>query len=225
MSWLEVLLHNCAPNELQTQLLREESEEGPLGVISDVFATKATSTLVLRLTSVKGFIDWFEAMTGRKVCLLPDEDTAYSYIKHLRAIKAPKTRAPKFVDTMAMVSGLCDFGTQWRPSSRILGAVMGKDHNTAKRMAPFSVRTVSLMEKFVFDGPCDDYERHVAGYTLFLIHCRARFADALHPLVEPFLDLDASGEGFIESSTRVSKNIKSKVFRNSAMPLVGIAQG
>eukprot|EP00971_Amphidinium_carterae_P283399 5626216-Amphidinium_carterae.2 len=51
------------------------------------------------------------------------------------------------------------------------------------------------------------------------------YSDALHVFRAFELDVDLDGCGYIETSTKVAKTIKSRVFRNKEMVLVGMAKG
>ena len=40
------------------------------------------------------------------------------------------------------------------------------------------------------------------GFVLWLIHTRSRFGDAARLVEEPWLDLDAGGDGYVESAAK-----------------------
>eukprot|EP00971_Amphidinium_carterae_P233493 4633942-Amphidinium_carterae.1 len=75
------------------------------------------------------------------------------------------------------------------------------------------------------DQDLPDLDKHLLGFALFLLHCRARYSDGLRPTAEPVLDEAPGANGFISTTTLVTKTLKAKVFKNRAFELVGFSCG
>eukprot|EP00971_Amphidinium_carterae_P050615 996660-Amphidinium_carterae.1 len=83
------------------------------------------------------------------------------------------------------------------------------------------------MEELVAAGEMPIEQLQVIGYALLLIHARCRYSDAIRPTTEPWMDTTADGEGYIETTTRIAKTIKAKVYkdRENQMCIIGMALG
>ena len=226
--WQGVLQDLGSDSVLGRSLSNADADTKEL-TIADSFSSKATATLALRLGSWNQYKEWYErkGLDGTPP-LIPSEDTAYSYLCDLRRIGAPRTRSSKFLQTMQFIQGLVSFddgGLAVTP--RLTGAATRPRRDPVKRRDPLSVRAVILLEKYVAEN--DDEEtvadRVVIGFALFVLHCRARYSDALRLLGEPTLDVDSQGYGFVEGETMRAKNIKSRAFKHGSAPLVGLATG
>eukprot|EP00971_Amphidinium_carterae_P308269 6126436-Amphidinium_carterae.2 len=75
------------------------------------------------------------------------------------------------------------------------------------------------MELLITKVELDVRTVQLLGYAWFLIHSRSRYRDALHSSREPELDVDLDGCGYVKTSTKVAKTIKSRVFRNTEIVL------
>eukprot|EP00971_Amphidinium_carterae_P193873 3846807-Amphidinium_carterae.1 len=81
------------------------------------------------------------------------------------------------------------------------------------------------MEELVAAGELPLEQLQVVGYALLLIHARCRYSDAIRPTSEPWMDTTADGEGYIETTTRIAKTIKAKVYKDREMCIIGMALG
>ena len=199
--------------------------------ISDVVAAKATGTLRKRADALIAFGKWASREHVRPFPL--NEVVAYQYLKHLETSCAPPTKASSFRQAVAFAGGLFDLAGAAEVVSSRRGAGAAYAAYTRKRItkqaAPFSAPTVAAMERVVCDptlGSGFDLEDRVfLGFMLFVIHARARFADAARVTAEPTLDLDADDVGFIEAGATDLKTGRGRSRVRRALPMVGHARG
>ena len=86
---------------------------------------------------------------------------------------------------------------------------------------------VSFLERVVARGFADlsQVELIFLGLVLFTIHTRSRFGDAAKVCIEPALDLDPQGGGFIETAAVDHKTAGRPRRARRALPMVGHARG
>eukprot|EP00971_Amphidinium_carterae_P066394 1314748-Amphidinium_carterae.1 len=114
------------------------------------------------------------------------------------------SRSSRTVEALNLASSILGFSkTSWKTSPRISGIISESYNGVAVRRQPFSAATVARMEKFINESVDeDDEDIHILGYALFLLHCRARYSDAIRPECEPTLDLATDGSGYIQATTK-----------------------
>jgi hypothetical protein len=201
------------------------------GSLADILAGKATGTLHRRADSLLAYVRW--AKRAGVPCFPLGEQAAYDYLQFLKVNAAAPTRASSFRQAVAFGGGVLDLaGAQdVLCSKRVAGAAITayKGKRITKKAQPFSARLVCAMEEALADaaGPLDlsDEELVFIGFVLFLIHARARFADAARVSCEPRMDLDSDGEGFIEVGATELKTGRGWARLRRALPLVGHARG
>eukprot|EP00971_Amphidinium_carterae_P320255 6365944-Amphidinium_carterae.1 len=155
----------------------------------------------------------------------PDEPEIYEYIKSISLCGAPHSRGARSLQTLSFLRPLVGWPEEAVSiTPRLKGASARKQVETKKR-DPFIVDAVRFMEGFVVDVNNHDVERLLAGYFLMLVHCRARYSDALQVASEPTLDVVASGFGYIGAVTMTAKTSKARTFGGRGVPLVGLALG
>ena len=210
---------------IKLQLDIADSDASRIKVIEDTVARKATGTLKVRVASLKQFFDWKRERAPDDPVFLPSEAEVYLYVTHLRALGAFRSRSQRLVESLPFLATAFGFQCGWRASPRICGAISTMKSKYVVRRAPLSKHLVFKLEDYVIDDSNPNVLRIVAGYSLFLLHSRARFSDAARPVREPMLDVQDDGDGFVETETRISKTIKAKAFRGGALPLVALSLG
>ena len=116
---------------MRRSILEAQRSEDPAAVdasIADAFHRKATSTLRTRAASLLMFCRWraTEGGTATAGVFRLDEPTVYNYVAHLRSTKAPRTRAPRFLEALGFAKGVLGAEVQnILDSARIRGAAEG----------------------------------------------------------------------------------------------------
>eukprot|EP00440_Ansanella_granifera_P050102 gb/GFBE01054301.1/.p1 GENE.gb/GFBE01054301.1/~~gb/GFBE01054301.1/.p1 ORF type:complete len:121 (+),score=33.10 gb/GFBE01054301.1/:1-363(+) len=99
--WMAVFA--VAPGASQIGLqLNEISDEADAdtrahGVLEDVFARKATSTMNIRASAMLMYVAWVRKEAPEIDPVPISESTMYRYLTHLKETKAPATRANSFM--------------------------------------------------------------------------------------------------------------------------------
>ena len=165
---------NCLGNlECHTDVLQ---------VLEDALASKATGTLLKRVSSLWRWASWLVS-SGRGTCFDQTEATVYEYMNHLRDNRSAPTSASHFVEAVRFseqVFKLVKMDVQKVLTSRVTGAAhnMFLQKRKLKQAPAFSVEAVS-----VFEDLCNRDERpHVraiCGSILFCIFACVRWFDAM----------------------------------------------
>lgn len=218
------------PHSPTAQILFAEDDPALYAAsLLDIARPKATGTLERRLISLRLYARWHAvARPGRRGELL--ELSLYLYLRALQDEAAPPTRAAAMVEAVRFLLGLAGLSNEipFFVSKRVEGAALASADRKPVRVqrAPLPHKVVAQLETFVVDDG-DVGQRIMAGAFLFLVHARMRWSDLAKVSQEPFLDLDASGIGFVESTaqSQLLKSGRSKKRRGLAVPLVGLAEG
>ena len=129
--WKVLVLSSGEATALRRSILEAQRSEDPAAVdasIADAFHRKATSTLRTRAASLLMFCRWraTEGGTATAGVFRLDEPTVYNYVAHLRSTKAPRTRAPRFLEALGFAKGVLGAEVQnILDSARIRGAAEG----------------------------------------------------------------------------------------------------
>ena len=129
--WKVLVLFSGEATSLGRAILAAQKAEDPSAVdvsISDASHRKATSTLRTRAASLMMLCRWRAAESGVAICWsLPlDEQTVYDYVVHHRRTKAPRSRAPRFLEALGFRKGVLGADVQViLDSSRVRGAGKG----------------------------------------------------------------------------------------------------
>ena len=127
--WTTVLEANLPASSVGRQLIqmhgKVNEEELMTNMLKDVFAKKATNTLVARATAVLLYIKWASEKRSGSGCALPiKEDVLYEYFSSLRKEAKPASRANSLMEAWAFCVGVLGFDDvhEALTSKRCLGA-------------------------------------------------------------------------------------------------------
>ena len=123
-----------------------------VSVLEDYLASRATGTLSTRAAAWSMYFRWAED-AGEDSTF--SEKTAYLYLRHLRAVKAPPTRASAFVAAVALTGHLLAPGLlRCAASARLRGAAIlaygGK--RPTRRCPPLTMLHLRLIEEGVIEA-------------------------------------------------------------------------
>ena len=159
-----------------------DSQTDVLQVLEDSLASKATGTLLKRVSSLWRWASWLVS-SSKGTCFDQTEATVYEYMNHLRDNRSAPTSASHFVEAVRFaeqVFKLLKMNVQTVLTSRVTGAAHNMFLQKRKlRQAPaFSVEAVSA-----FEGLCMNDERPhirvICGSVLFCIFACVRWFDAM----------------------------------------------
>ena len=212
--------------QLQEAVLGQFGEDFIVGMIRDVFQSRATSTLSKRAAALMKFLKWMRTSYGRSPFPVK-EDKAYEYVRLLIKSKAAATEPSGFRSALSFAAELLKLqGAELAANSgRLRGAVNG--HLLTKPQRKFAKRLkldmARVLEHAVFKA-VDPPNRIAAGYFTIMLHGRPRLNDLM--FAEKLeLDVDAQGFGFIEAAASRVKTARTTELKSMLMPLVAPAQG
>ena len=185
-------------------------------VLSDVFATKASSTLHSRVGPVLRFIKHCQ---DAGIAPFPlREAVLYDFLKGYCCKQAP-TFGKSFLGSVAFVHHILEAKLEGSIfSTRVSGAanLMFLEKRKLQQKPPLTVQHVKALEGILFgEGglpPCDQY---AAGCFLFSLYARARFSDmqASGDLVSDVVETRDGPQGYLEASvsrTKTAYNLERK---------------
>jgi hypothetical protein len=198
-------------------------------IMENTFRAKATATLMKRGGSIAAFLRWSRSSGFAAFPL--QENVLYQYVEQLRSDGAPATRATAFLEAVPFTISLLGLrGPAWPTlsSKRVHGAALAsfdRKRLTAKA-PPLTANAVKLLEHGV-SSLATVTQRILAGDACFLVHGRLRCDDAARISVEPRLDLDEDGVGYVETVAAGSstKTGGSRRKRRLGLPVVADACG
>ena len=216
-------------SKLASQLHGCHDPGSALIIVQNTFRGKATATLMKRGCSVTACLRWSD-LEG--VEPFPFKETlVYRYVEQLRSDGAPATKASSFLEAVQFTHVL--LGMEGSPldviqSARVQGAALASfdSQRISVKAPPFTIHAVRLLEEGVTELSAR-VQRIVAGDACFLIHGRLRCDDAARVTLEPTLDLDDNGKGYVEN-TPIGGDAKtgaSRRKRRLGLPSVADASG
>ena len=106
--------------------LEELGVDEGIELMANVMASKATSTLKVRASSIKLYLRWHSTSGAEYPTLPPKEETVYAYVEDMRKTGAPATRAQRFMESLMFMKGVLAMNVQAAAlsSSRIKGSVI-----------------------------------------------------------------------------------------------------
>ena len=142
----------------------------------------------------------------------------------LRKEKAPRSRAPSFLEAVAFSKGLLAADVdEVLGSARVAGASKSTSEVGTRKKSPLSLAQLAFLEHVTCSHT--GQEAVFAGHVCFVVHCRLRWTDSQHCLKEPELDM-RDGRGFVETSLYKFKTQgRSAKLRNRLLPVAGISPG
>ena len=159
-----------------------DSHTDVLQVLEDALASKATGTLLKRVSSLWRWASWL-ASSSKGTCFDQTEATVYEYMNHLRNIRSAPTCASHFVEAVRFaeqVFKLVKMDVQTVLTSRVTGAAHNMFlHKRKLKQAPaFSVGAVSVFEDLC-NNDVRPHVRAICGSILFCIFACVRWFDAM----------------------------------------------
>ena len=194
-------------------------------IFMDVFAPKATGTILKRCNALWRFSGWLQTQGfGSPFC--QDEKTLYQYVCHLRQSQAGPTTPSQFLEAMRFSDALLGF-TKVRLSDMLSARVVGAAHATymTKRVRrPAEVLTVA--EVSALEDIClNDAELHrrvIAGHLLFSFTAAARWHDSMFVVS---LDLSTAGNiVLLEALTSKHKSSRGKEQQMELLPFTALGK-
>ena len=198
------------------------SDDAIQSSIVNVFANKATKTILKRSCAFQNYVAW---CTHRKIKPYPVlESTAYMYLNDMSHKSA--SFASSFKESLNFMHGTLgiDGCKQAAESRRIVGICMNRALNKRPRVQapPLTVYQVSFMEEFVCSN-ADKVDRCFVGHCLLCVYTRARWNDLQHAC-EPNVDFEQN-EGFFELSSLITKTSTGVAKKTTFLPMVAPVPG
>ena len=165
---------------------------------------------------------------GAQCSFPPSENVAYLYVEHLRISRAPPTRAQGVLEALAFCKGTLALARvdEVLTSPRATGAALRcyEEKRLTRKALPVRVSTLRALEDYVSDG-ADLYDRHLAGFLLFLVYSRSRCRDASRVRQEPQLDASIDGTGFIQTCAEKMKGTRGQKKLRLGVPIAAFRKG
>lgn len=189
-------------------------------VVADVFAHKATRTIMSRSGAFLLFINYCKSHD-----LFPfpiDEATVYRYVRYLRLAGSAPTKAASFKSSLAFCMGVLglDGVKTVLESARVYGAVF--DQLLSKR--PLKQRRALLADEvyrleMICRTAVDVRDAVFAGFVLFLVFGRTRNYDcsAVRRIIWDFY---GDEDGFVQIDTTKTKTSRTTAKRTTFLPQV-----
>jgi hypothetical protein len=193
------------------------SDEAITSSVMNVFANKATKTILKRSSAFQKFVAWCMNKNIKPYPVL--EATAYAYLSEV-SFKSPSF-ASSFKESLNFMHGTLgiDGCKQSAESRRLNGICINRSLMKRPRVQapPLTTRQVSFMEEFVCsDGDMND--RCFVGHCLLCVYTRSRWDDLQHAC-EPKLDF-TDNEGYFELSSLVTKTSTNVAKKTTFLPMV-----
>ena len=189
-------------------------------VLEDVFAHKATKTLLARSGAFFKYIDYCNSN-----CFNPfpiTESVIYQYMCQLRSDKAAATKAASFKSSLAFAMGMLGLAgvDHVLESARISGAVFDQllTKRALKQRRPLLAEEVYRLE-MICRSSVDIRDQVFAGFVLFLVFARVRNSDT-YCVKRIFWDFVDSYEGYVQVDTTNTKTSRTISKRNRFLPCI-----
>ena len=217
--WILFLKSDLTASQVGKQI--ESDVDSAEDIVLAVLGVKSPSTALKRANSVLSYHRWHS--TTYENCPIPFvENCCWMYLKHLKEIEAPASRAISFVQA----ARFCHFIFQVSGadsvinSRRIVGlADIQLSLKASTRQArPLSVEEVSKLHRIASSSETPLIDRVVASHFLLMVYGRCRASDTCS--VERITHDNDHKTGFVELSTRVHKSSRSAVTKSWLLPIV-----
>ena len=193
-------------------------------IFSDVFAPKATGTIIKRCNSMWRFYHWLQLRGGGSP-FCQSESILYEYISQLRSQAGP-TAPSQLVESFRFCDGL--FGLDKVPvDSSLSSRVVGAAHSSfvKKRIRrPAELLTVSEiteLERLCFEGE-PNHIRVISGHLFFSFMSAARWHDTMY-IVDTEVS-ESRGMFLMEASTERHKSSRGKEQQMELLPFTALGQ-
>ena len=229
--WDLIVHQNLQGSKLGKQIQRlqqcDNATELTAELVEDTFTGKATRTVSQRGGSLLLYTRWRSSLPLFRGIFPFVEDDVYNYIRSLRILKAPATRAQRFREAIGFAFGVVGaYGAEdILASGRCKGAALRSLETKAeyRQMDPLYARQLDSLERGVFCCAAN-HDQIMSGNLAALAHWRARASDVRRCRGEPFLDINSAGVGYVEIGAMETKTTK-RDKRRRVLPLVGHADG
>ena len=203
-----------------------EEEADRYQVFVNAFSEKAPATMAKRGGSILAFLRWARASPFQAFPL--DEHVVYKYVEEARVNGAAATMPQAFMEAlpfMATALGI-DLPADVVKSSRIRGSVCRTfdRKRLTEKASPLTKDEVISLELGAIHLP-SVVDRVISGTFAYATGARQRVGDLSRICLEPMLDLDAEGHGYIEVAASELKTGRGRAKRRRGLPVVADAQG
>ena len=183
------------------------------------FGLKSPDTLRKRFLSMKAFFDWC-AQESEQPALPLREAQAWQYIRHLKAVGAPATKATSFMEAVRFcwyIIGM-DGGDEIQSSLRAKG-LASQLFITKRPWRPadlLTIKEVLQLHAFLESDDRNLIDKVMVGHLLHLLYVRARWSD-LFAVRNGMVDVQHT---YFELETQVHKSAKGADSKSKLLPLV-----
>ena len=217
--WILFLKSDLTASQVGMQI--DSDPDAAEDIVLAVLGLKSPSTSLKRANSVLSYHRWHS--TRFETCPIPFvENCCWTYLRHLKEIEAPASRALSFVQAVRFshfifqVAGAAAVIN----SRRIIGlADIQLSMKASTRQArPLSVAEVTKLHKIASSSDTALIDRVVATHFLLMIYGRCRASDTC--AVESIVHDNDHKTGFVEIATRQHKSSRSAVTKSWLLPIV-----
>lgn len=193
-------------------------------IFTDVFAPKATGTIIKRCNAMWRFHHWLQERYGGSPFCQP-ESIVYEYISQLR-VRASPTTPSQFVEAMRFCDALFGFAIT-SIDEMLTPRVTGSAHvsymskRVRKPAEELTLDEMTELERICVEGD-SNHIRVIAGHLFFCFMAAARWHDTMY-----IVDLQMSEEKglyLIEASTCKHKSSRGKEQQMELLPFTALGQ-
>ena len=192
-------------------------------VFMDVFAPKATGTILKRCNALWRFSCWLQKW-GTLSPFNQDEHVIYEYVYYLRNSGAGSTTPSQFVEALRFADTLLGFSSialKDMLSARVTGAAHASfmTKRIRKPAEILRVDEIATLEQICINDP-DVHRRIIAGHLLFSFAAAARWHDTMYVIS---LDLSTAGSlVLLEALTSKHKSSRGKEQQMELLPFTAL---
>ena len=194
-------------------------------IFMDVFAPKATGTVLKRCNSLWRFSCWLQSQCAGSP-FSQNEMMLYKYICHLRDVGAGSTTPSQLVEALRFADNLLGF-TQVRLQDVLSPRVTGAAHSifmTKRIRKPAETLTVSEVSELehICVNDAESHRRVVAGHLLFSFAAAARWHDSMYVVA---LETSMAGDiSLLEALTSKHKSSRGKEQQMELLPFTALGR-
>ena len=192
-------------------------------IFMDVFAPKATGTILKRCNALWRFSCWLQRW-GTLSPFNQDEHVVYEYVCYLRNSRAGSTTPSQFVEAMRFADTLLGFSSTSLKdmlSARVTGAAHSfyMTKRIRKPAEVLRVGEIATLEQICIND-LDVHRRIIAGHLLFSFAAAARWHDTMYVVS---LDLSTAGSlVLLEALTSKHKSSRGKEQQMELLPFTAL---
>ena len=225
--WVELLAIDLNCSAVGVRALEEHGDSWILDCLKEIvdasFGVKSPGTLMKRHYSIKSFAEW---CTTRNQDWLPlSEKNAWLYVRNLREVEAPATKAVSFIEACRFVHHVlgvhgageieCSLRVRGLASQLHLGKAPWKPADL------LTVSEVAILHQLLGDSNRNIGDRVFAGHFLHLLYSRSRWSDLC--FVRDW-EIDDQCK-YLEVKTNNHKGAKSSDLKTRLLPIVAPCVG